>query len=74
MQTMWWAQEDSATNIGRVFHSLQTGMGLGTLVLQENGCLLLCPYCGSSSLQLSLCCDVVIKTDHLSGFQEVWKD
>ena len=49
-------------------------MGLGTLVLQENGCLLLWPYCGSSSLQLSLCYDVVIKTDHLSGFQEVWKD
>jgi len=45
-------------------------MGLGVIVLQEEGCLLLWPDSESSSLQLSQHCDVAITVDGLFRFQE----
>ena len=43
-------------------------------MLQEKGCLLLWSDCASSSLQLSQHCDVAVRIDHLSGFQNNNKD
>ena len=57
-----------------MLHGLQTGMRPSVIMLQEQGCLLHCPDPVSSNLQLSKHCDVVVRVDDLSGFQEIQKD
>ena len=57
-----------------MLHSLQTGMGPGVIVLQEECCLLLGPDSGSSSLQLSQCYDGAVRVNGLPRFQEIQKD
>jgi hypothetical protein len=53
---------------------LETGMGPGVSVLQETGCLLLCPDSGNSGLQLSQGRSVAVRVDSLSGFHEIQED
>lgn len=55
--------------ISNVLHGLQTGMGPGVIVLQEKGCLYLCP--ASLNLQLSQCCYAEVRVDSLLFS---WKD
>lgn len=57
-----------------MLHGLQIDVVPGVTVLQEKRCLLNCPESGSLSLQLSQSCDVGVRTDGLSGFQETQKD
>jgi hypothetical protein len=52
-------------------HGLQTGRGPGIIVLQEKSCLLLWPDPGNLGIQLSQCCDVAVRVDGLSRFQEI---
>jgi len=60
-----WVWYDSPANIDNVLHDLQTGMWPGVILLQEDGCLLLCPDSGYSSLQLSERPDVAVRVDGL---------
>jgi hypothetical protein len=46
----------------------------GVIVLQEKGNLLLWPDSENSGLQLSQRCDVAVRVDGLSRFQEIQED
>jgi len=59
---MWY---DSPAKINHEVHDLQTGMGPGVILLQDEGCLLLCPDSGNSSLQLSERPDAAVRVDGL---------
>lgn len=41
--TVWWVWQDSSAKTGNVLHGIQTGLGLGVIMLQEKGGLLLWP-------------------------------
>jgi hypothetical protein len=71
IRTIWWVWYDSPAKIENVLHGLQTGMGLGIIVLQEKGCLLPLPNSINSSLQLSKIRDVAVRVDGLSGLKEI---
>jgi hypothetical protein len=51
IQTIWWVWYDSPAKIDSVLHGLQTGVGPGVIMLQEEGCVLLWPDSGNLSLQ-----------------------
>jgi hypothetical protein len=65
-----WVWYDSPAKIGSVLHELQSGMGSGVILLQVEGCLLLCPDSGNSSLQLSERRDVAVRVDGLPDSRE----
>ena len=71
--TTWWVCLDSSEKTGNVPYDLQNVTGTGIIMLQEKSCCLLWPHGGSSSLQLSQNCDVAVRIDGLSRFQEIQK-
>lgn len=68
---MWW---DSPAKTGNMRHDLPNGRERGTIVLQEEGCLILWPDSGSLSIQLSQHRNIVVRVDCLFSFQEIHKD
>lgn len=68
-----WVWQDSPAKTGNVLNSIPMGMGSGA-VLQEKGCLLFWPDCGSSSLQLSMHHDIAVRIGGVFMFHEVQKD
>ena len=57
-----------------MLHGLQTAVRPGVIVLQEKGCLLFWPGCGSSGFQLIQQGNVQVRADGFSGFQEIQND
>lgn len=55
-------------------HCVKTALGPSVITLQEKAYLLLWPDSESLSLQLSQCCDMQVRVDGLSRFQEIQKD
>lgn len=68
------SSQDSPAKTDSMLHGLQAGIEPGIIVLQEKSCLLLWLDFGIISLQLSQCCNVVIRVDGFFGFQEIQKD
>jgi len=69
-----WVLYESPAKIGNVLHDLQTGIGPGVILLQEEGCLLLCPDSENSSLQLIERRDVAVRVDGLPDSRKSRKD
>lgn len=72
-QSASWLWLDCSAKIVSVHHGLHIGMVCGVIVLQENGCLLLCSDSGSSSLQPCENHGWVVWADGLCRFYQTQK-